>query len=348
MSYNTFLALRKFRNIYSIFASILDLIMGLLSVVVFVQIIRNKKPKSNMFHFFLAQAISDCFFGAIYVVYYILWLGRNLIESLYFAYFSFSGQVFNIYIHEFVGNILLSLVAFNQAWATIDCYFSIIDKFKGLRSKCAFYLISVITLVYSVMSQVYVAFQFFIYSETKISSNNVTFSFYTTFYSEIANSHEIILPENIDYFGRFGVTLVVILVVNLLILKVMKTSARKKQVMGGGRQDNNQISLEKKRVIMILLTGLNFFMGQFLYVIYKLKIAFFPTQSETEKTIWVTVGDFGWTLLHTSNFTCFILYYLFNKHYKEYIDKNLRLIFYPAFLLITKLSNRKASSHVEF
>ena len=322
---------------YDLFINLLLFVLSLFSSIVFAQIMRDKKPNTNMFHYFMIYSMADCMIGFLDVIYYsISWGKKNGLQSMKNAYNDFAYNVFIVYIFYFIGNICFALLSLNQMWATIDCYFSILNKFQFLRTKKAFYIISVVTLIYTAASEVYWALWLKVVKmESKLQPDNSTYYYYGYIYLDINESIGFKIANYIDVSGRCVISISVVVLFNFMILYEMIKSAEKKRKLtkaGSDAAAKNQkrLSPEMRRAIMIMLTGINFFIGQFLQAFYFFASKTAQNQtSENEKETWYIVQSFVFFGFYTAECITHIQFYFFNKLYEEYMNKTLRVLFHP-------------------
>jgi hypothetical protein len=147
---------------------------------------------------------------------------------------------------------------------------------------------------------------------------------------------------------------VALIVINILILAQIK---RKRKMFTGGH--NNTIGeldssvltatkAERKRLVMIVLIGVNYILGHSLNVAWRIIDNFIIIHASGP--YWVCLSFAAYTLVAISYATPFFFYYFFNMGFKESANCVLKYVFYPLWLVLVKvgaLNSRGKGSKTE-
>jgi hypothetical protein len=146
-----------------------------------------------------------------------------------------------------------------------------------------------------------------------------------------------------DHYGKWLIVeslfkdvfvLIIILVLNVLILfKMKQTTNRRKALAGGAHKEStmsatalrsviNAQAAEKKRNIMILLTGLNYGVSHIGFAISIIRTYFFANSD-----FWACFHVITYWLQFMNSIDALFFYYFFNNHFKKFIHHDFKLIF---------------------
>jgi hypothetical protein len=162
-------------------------------------------------------------------------------------------------------------------------------------------------------------------------------------------------------FRDLGLT-VALLIINWLILVQMQQSTKRRLKMAGAHKKENPAptttatltvaeggsaapamsatasrsviaaqKAERKRSIMIVLTGLNYMLGHSLYIVFTLNGFIIVSGDPT----WTCVAFAAKILLSIAYSTPIFFYYFFNTHFYKFANTNLKRLVMP----VTKLMN---------
>lgn len=331
-------------------------------VLVFLQIILIKRPRTNMFAYFLVATISDLFnhttvlFGMKYACSTCpSWFSLSQIGQWYIKVYNYMPAVFN------------DITAFMQVGATIDCYISIRSKYPALQSRLAFCVVTVFVIVYSFSYEVNLWFKYDLRIVDQRIGLNGTFNQTQKVLAFIETGFAKSVWSKIMFVYSSGVRdlacFLVLLLFNTLIVCEMRSSTRRKTQLFLTRRGtdismsnlNTTTSLaavaimhaassynvrkacqaESKRAIMVIVSGVNYFLGHTGYFFVAIAISFL-----TITPSWRCFGSIELLLLYLSNVTCYAAYYFSNKLFRQYSNQNLYYIFHPVCLALNKLLNR--------
>jgi hypothetical protein len=85
----------------------------------------------------------------------------------------------------------------------------------------------------------------------------------------------------------------------------------------------DSLRAEKRKAIMIGLTGMNFLLGHISYLVLAIMFRFFPKVVNADINSWYCYSAAAVTIYYASFVTPFLFYYFFNKHFKRFMIKNL-------------------------
>jgi hypothetical protein len=123
---------------------------------------------------------------------------------------------------------------------------------------------------------------------------------------------------------------IALIVINLLILAQMRRMTQRRVSLAShcSATDTSVIfamKAERKRSILIVLTGVNYIGGHTLFVVFQIFFYFFINQNDP----WYCVKYASTTLLLTAYASPFFFYYFFNTQFFKYANRNLQFMFFP-------------------
>lgn len=334
-----------------------------LSILVFLQIILIKRPRSNMFAYFLVATIFDLqnhtvvLFGKLFACSSCpAWFPLTIAGQWYIKFYGYLPAVYN------------DITAFMHVAATIDCYISIKNKFPVLQSRLTFYMTTIFVLIYSFGYELNLWLKYDIVVIERTVVYNSTFNLTRKEATYPATSFgKTVWPKVMFVYSsgvRDLVCFLVLLLFNILILYEMQESTRRKKKLSQGPNDvslnitNTKATAsvspatinvssrgvvkasqaENKRAIMVVVSGANYFLGHtgyFPLVIGSSFVGFTP--------FWLCFSSVELFLLYFSNLTCYFAYYFSNQLFRQFANQNIKLFFYPVRLVWTKLISKPSS-----
>lgn len=339
----------------------LGMLFSSFGILVFLQIILIKRPRSNMFAYFLIATISDLLnhtivlFGKLFTCLTCpSWFALTSAGQWYIKFYNYLPAVFD------------DITAFMQVAATIDCYISIRSKFPVLQSRLTFYLITLFVVFYSFGYEInlWLKYDIVIIERTFNSTLNLTQKIVTypatSFGKTIWPKVMFVYSSAVRDLGCF----VLLLLFNTLIMYEMQDSTRRKKQLIQQRRSND-ISMntlntsqsgsgiaavaimhastsysvlkasqaEHKRAIMVVVSGVNYFLGHVGYFPLVIGASFVGFSS-----FWLCFSYIEIFLLYLSNLTCYAAYYFSNNLFRTFTNQNLLFLFYlPLRLTTSKL-----------
>ena len=121
-------------------------ISGLFCIIVITQILIEKRPKHNMFRYFLVGTMCEFVANLIMISRSFLLL---CIGGICCINFEISSELSFYWSSYYLIASLNEITAFMQAAATIDCFLSVNNHLKLFQSKLAFYILSFVIIVYT-------------------------------------------------------------------------------------------------------------------------------------------------------------------------------------------------------
>ena len=296
--------------------SAIGIVSNLFSTVVFFQIIRNEKLNGKMFKYLFIKAINDMLqfsFQIFSPIYYCV----NCDKKSYLANVWFIG-------FYYYGKTVVELTSgWLETLATFDCLCFITKKFTIINSKIFFWTSVIFLHVYAGIFYMFWIFSYQIISE---SSNSFALKFTSFYYTDFVKYLKYLHSIQRDF-----IVLLLLLILNILILsKVKKTISKKKKLLAGNKplssnsfnnQPNNAFminfkKIEKNSELMIILTGVNYFLGHVGSILYYLP---FPATPQ----FWTCFFEIDLIPFYLSYILNNFIYYYFNKIYKKYSHKTL-------------------------
>jgi hypothetical protein len=163
--------------------------------------------------------------------------------------------------------------------------------------------------------------------------------YYTDFEYTVANSSWQVA----QFLFRDLVLAVALIVINILILAQIKQMTQRRLMLTGGHNNTTGVTdpsvlaamnAERKRSIMIVLTGLNFVLGHSLNVAWRIIDNFIIKHASSP--MWVCFSFAAYTLVAIAYATPFFFYYFFNTHFMKCANRTMKYIFYPLWLVMVK------------
>jgi hypothetical protein len=289
----------------TISVNILGLIGNGLCIITFSKIIIKKQSQGNLFNYLLLKSIIDFIdfisnsFGVLYYCY-------NCQMSNWYIF-----QIWAIWFYNYVEFIAETVSAILEIAATFDCLITINKTFIYCQRKSFFYLFS--TLILVGFTLFYLIFPL----GYKIKKHDSNFDYnYNDFGSTSFYSHITI----IDSIIRDGIFLLIIITLNKFVLDLLKKSTqRRRELSGQVTNDNNLLtvaqSAERKRMIMIIATGLNYMIGHFI------NLAFTIITTLNKELNTFCLHKF-WILLYDLSYANNIfIYYFFNNVFRRFLNE---------------------------
>ena len=299
--------------------SAFGIVSNLFSSIVFFQIIQNEKINGKMFKYLFIKAINDFLqfsFQIFSPIYYCINCDQNK---------SYSANVWFIGFYYYGESVVELTSGWLETLATFDCLCFITKRFTIINSKIFFWTSVIFLHVYAV---IFYMFWIFSYQITSESSNSFTLILTSFYYSDFVKYIKYLHAIQRDF-----TVLLLLLILNILILiKVKKTISKKRQLLAGNTASGsnsvtNQPSsalminvkkTEKNSELMIILTGVNYFLGHIGSILYYLP---FPATPQ----FWSCFFEIDLIPFYLSYILNNFIYYYFNKIYKKYSHKTLNV-----------------------
>jgi hypothetical protein len=163
--------------------------------------------------------------------------------------------------------------------------------------------------------------------QVDVTSGNVTtyitqnYTYYTYEYPFLISTEVNGVWETVYYFVRDLVILIAILVLNILILRVISQMVKTRRALfrNDGGAENATVKAtrmaEKRKMIMILLTGVNFCAGHVISFVFRVVVIFVPFEDST--SYFMCLFFLTDLFLNLSFATAFLFYYFFNKRFEK-------------------------------
>jgi hypothetical protein len=223
---------------------------------------------------------------------------------------SFVAKLWFIWIYNYFQYIVQTSSSVFEIAATFDCYITIIKKFTFFQTNLFFYSFS--SLVVIVCTLVYIIFPFN-FTIKKVS--NHTYEYDYSKFGKTSLSNSLYMA---DSFIRDGFFLVVLIFLNALILSLLiKTTKRRRDLVRNNMNNSSLLTIaqkaERKRMIMITLTGLNYMIGHSLFFVYNI----LPNKDERDMGYCLFRYLYFFYIVSYAN--SIIFYYFFNSIFKRYL-----------------------------
>lgn len=293
------------------FLDLIGIIFSIISIIIFRAIIkrdnRDNNFKGQMNKYLLVKSISELYLFTIDIFTFLYTckpcnMKNSLIMQIWYVYFSWFGEESSL--------IFSSLL---DVAATFDCLITIKNKCKIWQNNISFYIVVFISFIISISLELNVIFQFKIIkiNITNIYDSNKTQLIYMTEYVEKSELGPYLLFSSLirDWF-----TLFLLIILNIIILfsikkltKIRKSRSKKTS----SRQIQKSIKAEKLKAKMILFLLFNF--------IFSHSVSFYLSLPIEINGNFICYDNIRWILLIIGSIFSVIIYYIFNKNFRNYI-----------------------------
>jgi hypothetical protein len=266
----------KCLNITNIFQSLF--IFGFVSngicITVFILIIKRTQSSQlngNMFKYLLMKSIMDfcsCILEAL----------QSFEVCPYYKSIACSLMITWVY-DNFFRMIFLSLSIIFEVAATFDCYLNIKRILNYCQTNLFFYLFSILVTIF--ISLIHLVFPLSIsyieFNEVN-ELNNETIHYY---YPKISKFGKRFLYTNKDFINslmRDFILFIILVVLNVMILNLLIKVTKNRLTLVGNNNHNHLLTssqkAERKKMVMIIATGLSYMIGHFPYFVYTLLVSY--------------------------------------------------------------------------
>jgi hypothetical protein len=127
----------------------------------------------------------------------------------------------------------------------------------------------------------------------------------------------------------------VLILVNTLILVQIKNATKNRITLSAGEGGavsqgvKDSLRAEKRKAIMISLTGVNYILGHSSYLILAIMFRLLPTVVAVDLNGWSCYSVAAFAIYYASYATPFFFYFFFNKHFKKFMTRNLMFVVSP-------------------
>jgi hypothetical protein len=200
--------------------------------------------------------------------------------------------------------------------AIFDCFITIKSILKCCQTNLFFYSFSAVVIVLTGSFYILLPLSFHIKSE--INSNNQTIYYYD--YTNFGKSSF----ADIIFFNSLikdGIFFIILFVLNVMILALLKriTGRRRNLAENNDTLLSASLSAERRKLIMIIATGLNYMIGHFPYFIFAILYNFFI---KTVECYTLYVLFFYYITFADSIF----FYFSFNNIFKKFLIESIPFI----------------------
>jgi hypothetical protein len=284
--------------------SIFGFIANLFCVIVFSRINDKFHTNGQMYKYFLMKSILDFMIFIIFLIKQIEYRSPDNIH------YNFWFQVFDLYFYHFFELLFKIYSVYFEILATIDCYLSIEKKYQHLLTKKAFYITSSFNLIFFF---IFYFGKLFVYKMVPFG-DLYTFektSLYTNYFYRTLTILYLLLR---DIIGS-----ILMITFNMLIFSSLKKLTARKIILHNDKALLNSIKAEENKVKMIYFSAVNFVLLHLPDVIRNVYGKF------TKSKFWSTYLEFSNIILNLSYVTPLIIYILFNKTFRFYFLKLIRM-----------------------
>jgi cell division protein FtsL len=275
----------------------IGIISNSICVFIFATILKNERQQSNMFRFFFVKSINDLIFSILLIF---DWIGQCLNCSLKYKYAIVILQTVSYW---YIAEITSVCSGCLEIASTFDCYNLLSDKYQFMKTKKAFYIVTIaIYLIFTV----YISF-FFI--RWDIALNDVGYVLQEK--TELIYSFYLYVIVIIRDF----LILILLVFLNSLILIQMKHLTESRKNINNNNQNllvAQALHAEHNKVKMIISVGLNYFILHFpndLDKVFKL-----PTKLSTISGCY---REFFITFFDLCYYDSIVFYIIFNITFKK-------------------------------
>ena len=252
----------------------------------------------------------------------------------------------------------MSISSLMDACATFDCYLSITKKFEWMLKKKAFFGVTAFFISATFIFKIFYHFTFSIAYQPAFTFNytypdGITKSFsYEGYFlrkiSDFAGTPAYKAFNILDNSLRDIGILVVLLILNFMILCLMRKSTQRRMKMAAHGQNASEAAgkasvnvtanrairtaqrAERRKVYMILATGISFFFGHICNAIYYIMFNFkLNNFSSAEYFCFSLVAE--WVLKLSYAVPSFFIYYFFNSHFNRFANDDFLWLIKPIY-----------------
>jgi hypothetical protein len=297
--------------------SIFGFITNVLSITVFISIIKNEQRSNSddMYKYLLLKSICEivgCFFSLFYSLYFGNYnLRHTFILTIWFVWFK-----------EYINYALFMASTGFEIAATFNCAISIEKRMKWCEKRLSFWLWVISILILSFGVEMFPVLMYTIYDYKVIDKNNRTIHRFEAYSNDLIFKYDTFgLAESII---KDVIFLLILLCLNSYILfKLIQIGRRKKRLTSNSSQIQNNHSAEKRKIIMIMVLFLTFLFGHLPnFVMFTLRDYF------GSLLFWTNFSYYGTMFSHLRFSTSFFVYFAFNNIFKRLF---LKLIHFRSF-----------------
>jgi hypothetical protein len=303
------------KNVFIIsILSIIGLITNILSIIVFILIIKSGQ-RDDMYKYLLLKSICEalgCIFSAFYPMYY------------YFGSLTYTKvmAIWYIWFQNYIIKALFMASTRFEIAATFSCAISIEKRMKWCQKRLSFWLWVISVFVLSFGVEMFPVFTAFV-KESPIAVNkfNRTIYQYNVFYNHLVfKNWEFNLSESIVKEIMF---LIILLLLNIYILfKLIQIGRRKKKLTSNIANIQNNNRARKRKIVMMIILFLTFLLGHLPNVVY-----FGVNTHFYANVFWTDFKAYGEIFLYLSYSTSFFVYFVFNNNFKCFFLKIIHALF---------------------
>ena len=291
--------------------SVFGLVLNFLSAVVFIQISKKNKIFINMVKYIFIKSIVD---GIIMVI--------TIFSPFYYCPScektrSYASVFWLIYFHIYAEKALQLCSSIMEVMATFECCIQISRKLKFCYPK---YISLIKVPLIHVFAFIYCSHHHFDYKILPLNPPSQTI-YYRYSYTEFYYS-------DIGYVLRYGETVLMriltfslLIILNSFIFLTFKKTAKRKMKLNQRIDQNNALKhafdAEKRNQIMIILSELNFIVGQFGTFLVNFR-------TPELEGVFICLYHVFYMIYLMSLILNFFLYYFFNKNFRIQVSKYLK------------------------
>jgi hypothetical protein len=290
--------------------SIFGIIANLICIIIFIKIIKTTQSPGNMYKYFLMKSIMD-----------FLSSNKNIFHYFEFCYnceasHSYLVQIWFIWFYLYFASIVETASALFEMAAIFDCFITIKSILKCCQTNLFFYSFSAVVIVLTGSSYILLPLSFKINSELDYNNETIYSSDYTDF-GKSSFSNEIFFNSLI----KDGIFFIILLIFNLMILALLKKTTDRKRSLAGNTNALLAASLlaERRKLIMIIATGLNYLIGHFPFLIFSFLYSFVSN-------MFVCYIVYPLLFYYTSFANSIFFYFFFNNIFKKFLIESIPLI----------------------
>jgi hypothetical protein len=284
---------------------IIGIITNGICILIFSLIVKKTQLQSNMFKYLLIKSIIDFCICILQLM-----NSLNVCES-FRTLLCFEMQ---IWIHRYLVLILLSLSIVFEIATAFDCYININKKFECCQTNLFFCLFSfcavvVYFLVYLIVPMIYKLKKIIL--TNPLDNNTITY-----YFPELSSFGERLFKigiDSLDSLLRDCLLFIILVVLNVLILISLIKATKRRRSLARNNNDNLMLSsykAERKKMLMILTTGINYMIGHLPFFIVSFLYDYFRIYLNCSY-IYINL------LFYLSYVDGIIFYFLFNNIFRR-------------------------------
>jgi hypothetical protein len=296
----------KNRSFYwQLILPIFSVIFNSLCIFVFIQLIRTQKQTEDLFKYFLVKSIVDTYLSTVFIMNNffnneVAAINRQKILKQSYLFFG----VYMIFVFQLVSMFLEVAISFNR-------YRSLTNRTNfRFMDKLSYKIAMLLMFLYSFLFYIYKFFEISIVT-AETNSSEIIYLFVSSNFSSIGIVQSII---------RDCLLVFIILLINLFTIAEMRSLLNRKKKLLRTMSKEKQASIEIRLTLMVLTISSIAIVSHGLLIIYYMS----PNDSIIKTSIcFEMISLLVYSFSYVVNF---MIYYIFNKNFKNVFDSEISKI----------------------